>query len=116
MQGVIVAVILGVVGPAVVVWLKSKLDAIARVAEATRVLVNSHYTMAKRSELGANVRELGRTVELAELRETMGQQPSADLAAAMRVTRATIASLEAELEDRADQARMAGPAGEGSAA
>lgn len=106
-----VSIILGVVGPAVVVWLKARLDGIAKVAEATRMLVNSHYTMAKRSELGANVRELARTVELSELRVAMGQKPSADLHAAMRVTRATIADLEAELEDRAEQARLAGPAG-----
>jgi uncharacterized protein with von Willebrand factor type A (vWA) domain len=108
---VLVAFILGV-SPLAGIWLKHRLDEIARVAEATRMLVNSHYTMAKRSELGANVRELARTVELAELREAMGQTPSADLAAAMRVTRATIASLEDELEDRAEQARLAGPAGE----
>lgn len=74
--------------------------------EVIHTLVNSDRTKSINGELAATVRDLASLSELIALRITMGQQPSPEALAEVEAAEERVVELEAELEDRRQQAAL----------
>lgn len=82
-------------------------EATHRQLQQIHVLVNSNMTAAMRSELDARKAQLTMTLEVVDLKEKQGMEPTAEALAEIASMRAKIAELESTLGDRIIQTVVA---------
>lgn len=112
MEVIIVALIIGLLGPVIfaIITLKVFLRETHKVAIVTNdkldiihVLVNSNMTASMQAELDATVRELAMMHEVVDLKRKAGHEPTAAALIAIDATEAKVTELKAALDDRLQQ-------------
>jgi hypothetical protein len=75
--------------------------------QINHLLLNSEKTAGMKRELVAEQRTVALLTELAALHRSMGHEPTPETLAAIETSRATIRNLAAELDERAEQQKLA---------